>query len=79
MAYQVYGEGACPEWQSYVRGYHEYKGVWFPTLLCWQVEQKTTKDQFAVAVAKDRLVVGHVPNRAVSLFLKKSGSVGFVK
>ena len=29
---QVVGESACYEWPSYVRGYHEYKSVfWSPT------------------------------------------------
>ena len=83
MASQVYGKGSCCEWQSYIRGYHEYKEMWSPTLreiLRLQFEPTNPQHSFAVAVVKDGLVVGHVPrlvSRAVSFFLKKAGNAGF--
>ena len=54
---QVIGEGSgpCYEWSSYIRGYHEYKEVWTPTLgemLQLKIEPTNPSDQFAVAVIK---------------------------
>ena len=88
MASQVVGKSACYyEWPSYVRGYHEYKNVWSPTIreTCRRTLRLTTEltnpqDSFTVVVMKVGCVVGHVPrkvSRTVSFFLGKDGSVGF--
>ena len=83
MASQVVGESARYEWPSYVRGYHEYKSIWSPTVgetLRLTTELTNPQDLFAVAVIKDGCIVGHVPrtvSRTVSFFLGKDGSVGF--
>ena len=86
MANQVVGEGSgfCYEWLSYVRGYHEYKEGWTPSLgemLELKVEPTNAHDQFAMAVIKpDGTVVGHIhkyASKAVLFFLRKAGSAGF--
>ena len=83
MASQVVDESARYEWPSYVRGYHEYKSIWSPTVgetLRLTTELTNPQDPFAVAVIKDGCVGGHVPrtvSRTVSFFLGKDGSVGF--
>ena len=67
----------------FVRGHHEYKIVWTPTVgetLRLAIESTNSHDAHAVAVVKDRTVVGHVPkniSKTVSFFLKKDGSSGF--
>ena len=64
MASQTVGHGSRFELRSFVRGYHEYKDVWLPTLgemLLLEVESGNWEDQFAVAVVKDGLIVGHIP------------------
>ncbi len=57
---------------SYVRGYHAYMEDWTPTIgesLQVKPEPTNAKDNKAVAVPKDNLVVGHVPyNLASRLF-----------
>ena len=86
MANQVVGEGSefCYGWSSYVRGYHEYKEGWTPSLgeiLELKVEPTNAHDQFAKAVIKpDGTVVGHIHKHAsiaVLFFLVKAGSAGF--
>ena len=64
MVSQVVGEGSCCEWPSYVRGYHEYKSVWSPTVR--EVLRLTTEftnfhNPYAVAVLKGSYKVGHSP------------------
>ena len=83
MASQVVGESAHYEWPSYVRGYHEYRSIWSPTvgeMLRLTTELTNPQGPFAVAVIKDSCVVGHVPrtvSQTVSFFLGKDKSVGF--
>ena len=86
MANQVVGEGYgfCYGWSSYIRGYHEYKEGWTPSLgemLELKVEPMNAHDQFDTAVIKpDGTVVGHIPKHAskgVSFFLRKAESAGF--
>ena len=85
MTTQV-GEGSrfCYGWSSYVRGYHEYKEGWTPSLgemLELKVEPTNAHDQFATAVIKpDGTVVGHIhkyASKANLFFFKKAGSAGF--
>ena len=83
MASQVVGESACYEWPSYVRGYHEYKSIWLPTvgeMLRLTTELINPQDPLAVAAIKDGCVVGQVQStvsRTISFFLGKDGSVVF--
>ena len=88
MANQVVGEksGFCYRWPLYIRGYHEYKEGWTPSLgemLELKVEPTNVHDQFATAVIKlDGTVVGHIAmhaSKVVLFFLRKAGSAGFVK
>ena len=85
MASKVVEEGSCYEWPSYIRGYHDYQAKWTPSvreMLILKVEPTNHFDDFAVSVVKDGTVVGHVPkyvSRVVCYFLKKVGSVGFLK
>ena len=83
---QVVGEGSgfCCGWSSYVRGYHEYKEGWTPSLgemLELKVEPTNAHNQFATAVIEpDGTVVGHIhkhASKAVLFFLTKAGSAGF--
>ena len=86
MANQVVGEksGFCYEWLSYVRGYHEYKEGWTPSLgqiLELKVERTNANDQFAMAMIKpDGTMVGHIPKhatKAVLFFLREFNSARF--
>ena len=83
MASQVVGKSACYKWPSYIRGYHEYRSVWSPTVgetLRLNTELTNPQDRFAVALIKDSCVVGHFPrivSHTVSFFLGKDGRVGF--
>ena len=49
--------------ESYVHGHHVYKDVWTPTigetLLC-KMEPNIIKDNYAVCVQKDGVIVGHL-------------------
>ena len=51
------------EINCFIRGYHAYMDVWEPTLeiLLAKPEPTTVKDENAVAVFKEELLVGHVP------------------
>ena len=66
---------------SYVRGYHEYKEGWTPSLgemLELKVEPTNLHDQFATAVIKpDGMVVGYIPKcMPVKLFHSFSRRLG---
>ena len=70
MANQVVEEKSafCYGWSSYVRGYHEYKDGWTPSLgemLELKVEPTNVHGQFATAVIK--------PSMPVKLFYSFSG------
>ena len=63
--------------ESCVRGHHIYKAYWSPfkgeKLVCCQ-EKNNSHDPYAVAVMKEKMIVGHVPRKisaACSLFLDK--------
>ena len=54
------------EFDSVVRGFHEYQSIWAPVLgegLPCKREIHNPHDSFAVAVTKDRMVIGHLPRR----------------
>ena len=49
---------------SYIKGYHVYKSIWTPTLqehVYAEIEPDNSVDKYAVAVKKDKKVVGHLP------------------
>ena len=60
------------EIQSYIRGYHAYMEVWTPTIgeiLLVKSEPTNCQDSKAVAILKENVTVGHVPqNIAPRLF-----------
>ena len=67
--------------ESVVRGHHIYKNRWTPVigeiLLCEQ-EWDNVEDQFAVAVVKTGVVVGHIPrkiSRVCWYFLEHQGGM----
>ena len=49
--------------ESTVRGHHVYKSLWTPVMgeeLNVQIEDSNIFDEFAVAVFKDGIIVGHI-------------------
>ena len=64
-----------------VRGHHVFKRIWTPVVgkvLTVAREAGNTEDRFAVAVAKDDFVVGHVPREFSKLcrhFLRHDGTI----
>ena len=75
----------CVELESFVRGYHAYTSVWSPVvneILQLRQEPNNLKDNEAVAVVKDGVVVGHVPrllSSTVFHFLSRECNNGSVK
>ena len=75
----------CVEFKSFVRGYHAYTSVWTPVvdeILELIREPNNVKDNQAVAVVKDSVVVGHLPKRlapTVFLFLSRDCNSGDVQ
>ena len=68
------------EFDSVVRGFHEYQSIWAPVLgegLPCKREIHNPHDSFAVAVTKDRMVIGHLPRRFSAIFWSflRSGSI----
>ena len=67
--------------ESCVRGYHVYKDIWNAALgeeLQCQRERGNSSDLYAVAVLKDRTIVGHLPrkiSRICSLFMRRGGAI----
>ena len=58
------GSGRCLEINSFVRGYHAYMDVWDPVIgeiLQLEREPSNLKDQKAVAVEKNGMIVSHQP------------------
>ena len=66
---------------SCIRGYHIYKNVWVSVVgevLECERQQQNDKDRYAVAVKKDRTIIGHLPrkiSRVCLLFLRRGGSI----
>lgn len=79
------GEAEAYCFRSYIRGYHQYKEIWEPTIgeiLLLKTEEENTHDRFAVAVQREGVVVGHIPfNLApvASYFLEVEGNKGEVE
>ena len=65
-----------------MRGHHVYKANWTPQhgeTLTLEREPTNAKDKFAIAVMKERNVVGHLPYNlapTVSAFLKRTMKKG---
>lgn len=67
--------------ESSVCGYHYYQDIWNPAIgeqfECAQ-DVGNPHDRYAVAILKERVVVGHVPRKISTLcylFLRKGGSI----
>ena len=64
-----------------VHGYHIYKEIWEVVIgecLICEREHTNNHDRYAVAVIKDRTIVGHLPrrvSRVCSLFLRRGGTI----
>ena len=57
--------------ESVVRGHHIYKAVWTPVIgeaLALEVEEGTHEEEYAVAILKTGMVVGHVPRELSRIF-----------
>ena len=63
---------ACYEFDSAVRGFHEYETIWSPVIgeeLPCECEAHNAHDSFAVAVMKEHdVVVGHLPRKYSAIF-----------
>ena len=58
-------------WDSVILGHHVYKDIWTPfvgEILNVQQEVHNVEDHFAVAVVKNKTIVGHVPCEVSCLF-----------
>ena len=66
---------------SVIKGHHVYKAIWTPCLgeiLPAEVEEGNHDDEYAIAVRKGSVVVGHVPkeySRTFYFFLRHGGSI----
>ena len=66
---------------SVVRGHHVYKDVWTPYTgeeLTIAAEESNSHDQYAMAILKATLVVGHVPrnlSRVFYFFMRHGGTI----
>ena len=75
----------CLEINSFVRGYHAYIDVWNPVqgeVLLVKREPTNCIDPNAVAVCKEDIVVGHVPNsvaKTLSQFLRRDFNKAFAE
>ena len=69
---------------SCVQGHHIHKRVWRPVLgeeVKCQIEEGNVEYQYAVAVLRENIVVGHIPRKisaACYLFIKRNGSISCV-
>ena len=87
MAIASAADRAAVEIDSFVRGFHEYKDIWRPSvgeiiLLDLKRERTNAKDVLAVCIQKDGVVVGHMPRNLASLvsyFLERSFNTGSVE
>ena len=83
MASQIVGPSDSFKLSSFVRGYHEYKHLWTPSIrevLVVKQERDNQHDKHAVAVVKDGIIVGHVPRdicKNVFYFLSCDGNAAF--
>ena len=78
-------EQSVTEIESFVRGYHEYKDIWQPTVgevLVLKREPTNDKDSLAVCIEKHGQVVGHVSHNLAPLifyFLLREVNKGMVE
>ena len=78
-------EQSVTEIESFVRGYHEYKDIWQPTIgevLPLKREPTNDNDRLAVSVERRGQVVGHVPRNLallLSYFLLRDVNKGLVE
>ena len=69
------------ERNSCVHGYHVYKDIWNAVIgeeLVCEREPDNKSDRYAVAVRKDRIIIGHLPrkiSRTCSLFLRRGSEI----
>ena len=69
------------KWPCCIRGYHIYKEICDAAIgehLACERENSNNHDLYAVAVTKDRTIVGHHPrkvSRVCSLFLRRCGRI----
>ena len=57
--------------ESSIQGYHVYKSIWSPEIgetLSTKKEHNNPRDRFAVAVMKDKLIVGYIPKEILKIF-----------
>ena len=63
---------------SCVRGYHIYKEIWTPTINEELQCQRESGNIHAVAIVKDKVVVGHIPRKISTLcssFIRRGGLI----
>ena len=85
MAITSAADHAAVEIVSFVRGFHEYKDIWRPSvgeILELKREPTNAKDVLAVCIQKDGVVVGHMPRNLAPLvlyFLDRPLNTGLVE
>ena len=63
---------------SVVRGFHVYHTIWTPTVNeehPTQREHGNTEDQYAVAITKNGVIIGHVPRELSRTFVAREGQI----
>ena len=63
---------------SCIRGYHIYEAIWEVAVGEVLTYKENIRDKYAVAVTKDRTIVGHLTRKVLhvcSLFLRRRGTV----
>ena len=80
MASQAVSKSVSYKWPSYIRGYHEYKSVWLPTVgETLRLTLDLTNLQDTMTMMKDGYDMEHIPrtvSQTVSFFLRKDKNVG---
>ena len=79
----VYNDSDMDEYkrESSVRGYHVYQAIWLAVIgevLPCARERRNSTYRYAVAVVKDRQIIGHLPrkiSKVCSLFIRRGGSI----
>ena len=70
------------QFSSYITGYYHYRHRWTPHIdeeLPYVHEVDNIYDEYAIAVMKDGMIVGHVPRAISKEFYNLLKSGGFVK
>ena len=69
------------EKESVIHGYHNYQRIWTSELgkyLVCEREPTNVNDRYAVAIAKDNIIIDHLPRahlKIYSLFLLRNGTI----